>query len=495
MNRLDKAERAYEECRELLRELPIPEFEIILGIHRANLSYIKGNIAEALRIIHNVQMLIRDKGLSLYEDKAFFNEGRFLVRSGAVREGLEILGRAAALAKERNRLGLLSAIALFQAYGYEELNQRDKTLERMTRCLAAVEASHSFQDVLSHRDVLVPLLLRFGDRLPVTDTLSTLILQLRHPGLVKRLLRRSPEGKSYFLRSLNVHDARHFRSYLVTLRNDPEKQVRQASRLILQNWHSHVGYRIYTLGTFRVFLEGKPFIEKDWGRAGIKRLFLFFMTCPEEWQNTEVLLETLWQKSSSYPRSPEALRPLFSNLRSLFEPWHMPDMDYVFFQSRRGAYGFFPGKRFWIDYKEFEKGIKQAEQAQLKRNFTEARKVYREALNLYIGDYLEEFPYEDFLDQKRFYLRELYFRGTMRYAELELTLGNLSEASRVLEDALFKDISRTDCMVLLIQILSRMKYNHEAKEWGEKYIQYMKKKFKEPPSAEVKEVLDQLKSP
>jgi len=491
MDLMEKAGRFYEEARALLREFPIPVYEIMLGLNRASLSFGKGNVSEALRQIREVQGLIREKGLPLFEGIALLYEGSFLVRAGTAEEGLRFLGHAASMAEENKRFGLLSEIALFQAYGHEELKQREEALERMTRCLAAVEASRSFQEVLSEREVLIPLLLRLGDCLPVTDTLSTLIVQLRHPGLVKRLLRHSPKGKVLFLRSLKVHDARCFRLQFAKLRNDPEKEVRRTSRLILNNWQNHAGYRVYTLGTFRVFLEGKPLTDKDWGQSRVKRLFLYFATHPGEWQATEILIERLLAQSGS--RNPRPiLRPRISELRSLFEPWHLLDMAYAFFQSQRGAYGFFPGERFWMDYQEFEKEIKQAEQAQLKRSFTEARKAYREALNLYLGDYLEEFPYEDFLRPKRDYLRELYFRGVLRYATLERESGNLPEARRVLEEALFKDLSRCDCITLLIQTLAQMKLTQQAKDWGQRHIIYMKKELKEKPAPEVVEALGKL---
>jgi tetratricopeptide (TPR) repeat protein len=489
---LEKAEHFYGEAQKLLQKVPVSKYEIKLGFSRAFLAFKKGSVSEALRLIRKTRSLIQEKGLLLLEDIALYLEGSFLLRVGSVREGLEVLGRAATMAEGRKKLGLISAIALYQAYGHEELKQRGEALERMAKCLTSIEATRGFQDVLSEREVLIPLLLRIGESLPLTDAMSNLIVQLRHPGLVKQLLHRSPEGKSHFLRFLKVSDAHNFRPLLARLRNDPEKEIRRASRLILQNWQSHTGYRVYTLGTFRVFLEGKPFIEGAWGRAGVKRLFLYFLTRPEEWQATEALLETLWEKKTSRPRSPEALWPLFSNLRSLFEPWHLPDMDYVFFQSRRGAYGFFPGERFWMDYQEFEKGIKQAEKDHRDRNFKEARKAYREALDLYIGDFLEEFPYEDWLRPKCDYLRELYFRGVMRYATLERDSGNLPEARRVLEEALFKDLSRCDCITLLIQTLAQMKFTQQAKDWGQRHIKYMKKELKEKPASEVVEALKHL---
>jgi len=245
------------------------------------------------------------------------------------------------------------------------------------------------------------------------------------------------------------------------------------------------------LGTLHVLLEGKLLDDRDWIRPVIKRLFLYFLTRPETWIEKEAILEALWVKATP-GESAGVLKTAFSYLCKALEPWHLPDMEYVFFQSRRGAYGFFPGDRFWMDYQEFERGIKKAEKDQLARNFKEARKAYREALDLYLGDYLEEYPYEDWLRPKRDYLRELYFRGVMRYAALERDSGNLPEARRVLEEALFKDLSRSGCAALLMQVLTQMKLTQQARDWGQRHIKYMKKELKEKPAPEVVEALGKL---
>jgi two-component SAPR family response regulator len=489
---LEKAQQYYNEAHELLWEYPTPELEIILNLTQARLNLKKGKISEALQLVHDAQRLIQEKGLILYEDTAAFYEGSFLVRSGAIQEGLAVLNKVAAVTEARKKFGLLSTITLYLAYGHAELNQLKEAVRWMTKCLAAIETCHSVQEVIDKKDILIPLLLHLGYRVPITDSLSTLIVKLRHPSLVKRLLRHSPYGKVLFLRSLKVHDARHFLKEIDRLRNHPEKEVQRTVRFILQGWIRHSTYRIFALGPLRVFFEGRLLSDKDWILPGVKRLFLFFITHPRKWHETEAILEALWPKPDSEKKR-KVLISRFYDLRHVIEPWHLPDIDYVFLQSRHGAYGFFPAQRFWMDAQEFEEQVTQGDKARLSRNFRKAREAYRRALDFYLGDYLEEFPYDEWIFQKRDYLRELYFRTIMNYSTLECDSGNPNEARRVLEEALFKDPARTDCIVFLIQVLHKMKLSHEALMWGEKYVQFMKKKLKEKPAPEVIEVLNQLK--
>ena len=486
---LDRAERCYGEALELLGEFPFPEFEIIASIGLAWLRFKKGNFAEALRLVRKARDLAQKKVHPLYLDECLFSEAAFLLRSGDLQGGLEILNQAEQVSRSQGKQLFDSQIALYFAYAYDRLGDPSQALHWLGQ---SFERAGTAEDLLLEKEVLVPLFLKLGSGLALTETVSRVLVQLRHPALVKRLLRDTPQGKLLFLRSLTVHDAKHFRKELARLKVDPEKEVRHAARLLLQGWTQHTAYLVRTLGTLHVLLEGKLLDARDWIRPVIKRLFLYFLTRPETWHEKEAILEALWGKASPQ-ESAGALMTAFSYLCKALEPWHLPDTKYVFFQSRRGAYGFFPGERFWMDFQEFERGIKKAEKDQLARNFKEARKAYREALDLYLGDYLEEFPYEDFLRPKRDYLRELYFRGALRYATLEKDSGNLPEARRVLEEALFKDLSRSDCMTLLVQTLTRMKLTQQAREWGQRHIKYMKEELKEKPAPEVVEALKRLK--
>lgn len=491
---LDQAERSYEEALDLLSEYPIPKYDINLLYSLAQLRFKKGNLAEALGIIRKAQESVREKGLTLYESFCLFNEGSLLLQAGSVLEGMGVLDQARELAEARGQWDLYSHAALYLSWGYEELKQRGRALEWIENCFRETERCRILPGLLNERDILTPLLLKLGTDLPPTEFLSRLIVQLRHPALLKRLLRQSPDGKVLFLRSLSVHDARQVRPQMEKLSKDPSKEVRRASRLVLNGWRHHTTYRVYTFGTFRTFLEGRMLTDRDWIRPGVKRLFLYLATHPEEWQPTDALLEALWSKPHP-KRTKKVLEKLFSYLRTVLEPWSRmggPGRDETFLRSRRGAYGFFPGNRFWMDWKDFAEGIKRAEASQRSRSFKEARKAYREALDLYLGDYLEEFPYEDWLNPKRDSLRELYFRGVLRYATLEKDSGNLPEARRVLEEALFKDLSRSGCAALLIQVLTQMSFIQEGKEWGQRHVRYMKEELKERPAPEVLEALKRL---
>jgi tetratricopeptide (TPR) repeat protein len=486
---LAKAEQAFQEALTLLRELPDPKLEVQVTCDLAHLCFEKGDTGSALSLIRKAHDQVRIRGYHSLEDLCLGYEGKFLLHSGATREGIALLSAACRRAEALGKREIYSYIALYLALGYRDLKQSRKADGWLRKSLRVAEQCHMLSALQVEKEVLTSLLVEFGEGLPPGDFLGRLVVQLRHPALLKLLLRNTPDWKILFLRSLKVYDARRFQPELAKLKNDPDKEVRRTARLSLSGWNQHAAYRAYAFGTLRVFLEGELLSDKDWIRPSVKRLFLFLLTRPEEWHPTETLLEALWTKPHP-EKTPNVLRYLFSSLRKALEPWSRLAGNYVFFQSQRGAYGFFPGDRFWIDAREFEEKIKLAEKIRLQRNYKDAHKTYREALDLYLGNYLEEFPYEDWLRQKRDYLREQYFRGVLGYVNLEKDSGNLPETRRVLEEALFKDLSRSGCAALLIRTLVQMKLTHEAKEWGQRHISYLKKKLKEKPAPEVVEALN-----
>lgn len=489
--RLDPAERVYQEGLDLLRDSPIPTLEVETSCALARLQFEKGKLGASLALVRKALGRVRESGLSVLENLCLGNEGYFLLHSGATRDGIALLHRAADSASALNEDELFTNVALFLSRGYEDLGERSQALGWLQRSLEKAEENNFLSILVAEREMLISLLLSLGEELPPSEFLSKLIVHLRHPGLLKSLLRQSPRGKVLFLRTLEAHDARNYLPQLARLKEDSEKEVRRTSRLLLQGWQKHSGYRAYAFGSLRVFQEGKMLTDRDWIRPGVKRLFLYLATYPDKWHATDALLEALWTKPHPQ-RTRKVLVILFTYLRKVLEPWSRltgEKGESVFFRSQRGAYGFFPGERFWMDSREFADGLKQAESAQRNRDFKAARKAYREALDLYSGDYLEEYPYEDWLEPRREYLRETYFRGVQRYATLERDSGNLPEARRVLEEALFRDLSQGRCLALLFEMFSRMKLVQEARDWGQRYRKHMKGRREKPPP-EVLEALN-----
>jgi DNA-binding SARP family transcriptional activator len=415
--------------------------------------------------------------------------GRFLIGSGSTAEGIDALLHCAEQAETAGSNQMFLSIALYLALGYLNAGDRERARGWLRRSLDKAERYGLESVYLEERDDSVTVLTRLSRDLEFSESLSQLLIRLHHPALLRQLYHfRPPRGKLLFLRALSVHDATAFLPRVLAFASDQERDVRHTAKSLLAGWNNHTTYRINTFGSFRVFIENRLLPDSVWIRSAVKMLFLFLLNNPGRWLSYDVIMENLWHDADP-GSSHKVLINRYSDLRKIIEPWHDRTGKYVFLQSQPGGYGFFPQERVWVDADEFAEQVKLAESARLSRSFRKARKAYRRALDLYLGDYLEEFPYEDWLSQKRAYLRDLYFRSAARYAALERDSGNPGEARRVLEEALFRDIGNTECLHLLLEVLQKMKLRTEAREWALRHADFMKKELQADVDPEVSAII------
>jgi len=416
---IQKELQAYRQALDILRELPDPLMESQIYSNLAMVHFRRGNLSEALAIIERLLTNAALKSLKPQMLSFLSIKGYLLIGAGAHRQGLEILTQAL---ENAVRLGIPQyqiIIMLYLSRGYLKAGHRDLALEWLKRSLGTAREYNMSSQLLDAKDDLTELLINFYDRIDMEPGLGRLIVSLGHPGLVAKLIRHHhSEGKLTFLRSLNVNNAIAYRSQVQKLLGDRSPEVRRLARSLIEGWHSRSTYRISTFGSLRIFLEDRLLSEDVWGRAGVRRLFLLLLANRGRWLSNEYIQECLWQEPDPLA-SRRVLASRLSELRHILEPWHPPGKPYLLIQTRRGACGLFGADRLWLDCEEFPRLIKEAEAHYLKRCFREARKAYRQALDLYVGDFLEEYPYEDWLVQKRESIKEIYLRSTIRYAVLE----------------------------------------------------------------------------
>jgi DNA-binding SARP family transcriptional activator/Flp pilus assembly protein TadD len=476
---------AYREALELLRGLPDPLLEGQVNCNISLVHFRKGDFSEALSLIERLLSAAQSRGLKPQTLVCLGLRGRFLIGSGSAAAGIAVLEDALGLAE---RLGIRHysvVLALHLALGWLRRGDRTRALEWLERSLDSARRDNLVSSLLGERRDLETLLAGLAGQLRFDPFLSRIALSLGHPALLKRLFRYDPpDGKLMFLRSLKVHDAPSFHSRAVRLTRDPDPGVRHAARAVIAGWNDHTAYRISALGSLRVFREDRLFPDDVWVRAGVRRLFLFLLANPGRWLSYDLILESLWRE----PDPAGARRVLanrLSELRRIIEPWHVAGRPYALVRSRTGSCGLFGEGRIWIDAEEFTGLARKAEDARLRRSFRESRQAYRQALDLYAGDYLEEFPYEDWLAPRRAALGALYYRSAARYAALERDSGNPAEARRVLEEALYRDLGCGECARLLVDVLLRLGLRTQARDWAARHAEHVRQTVGTGPDPEI----------
>lgn len=210
-------------------------------------------------------------------------------------------------------------------------------------------------------------------------------------------------------------------------------------RLSLEHVTHHAGYelRVHLLGPFQLWRGSEEVEAAAWRRQKARQLFLLLLTHRGSSLHREQIVETLWPESD--PESAERdFKVAYNALLSLLEPNRKRHAPSAFILSDHGRYGIRPHADIRTDVAEFDALIAAADHM-LHSDPVAARERYRQALALYQGDYLEEYPYEEWAHQERRRLRNRYLRAAERLARSLLAGERPEEALDVCQALLAHD--------------------------------------------------------
>jgi DNA-binding SARP family transcriptional activator len=214
---------------------------------------------------------------------------------------------------------------------------------------------------------------------------------------------------------------------------------RLLSQLELVDLELHPGYRlsVRTLGAFRVWRGREEISPTEWRREKARQLFLLFLTYRHRMLDREQIVELLWPGLDAET----ALRDFKVALSTLFkvlEPERGRGAPSAFVARDGTLYGLRPEADLWLDADEFEALVREAD-ALFEGEADAALDRYRRALALYKGEYLQEYPYEDWTIEERERLLTLYLRTAERLATALLERGEWKEAITVADSILARD--------------------------------------------------------
>lgn len=178
----------------------------------------------------------------------------------------------------------------------------------------------------------------------------------------------------------------------------------------------HPGYqlRVQTLGSFRLWLGAQEAPAKIWRRQKARQLFQLFLTYRRTLLHREQILEILWPELGLEDATRD-FKIAYNALCQALEPERERNAPSAYIARDGSRYGLRPEADIWFDAAVFDEWISQADRL-LHGEPAAARERYRQALALYAGDYLQEFPYEEWASQERKRLLNRYLRSAERLA-------------------------------------------------------------------------------
>jgi DNA-binding SARP family transcriptional activator len=467
----DIAERHARKALEALDQRPFFHVSMLAGQQLATALFRQGRCAQALVEARQVRRRAEAAGHALHTGVAAQAEGIFLLRLGDPHEAVRHLDTALDLLAHEIDSRRWVVAGLYAAAAELELGDASRARGRLLAALRVANQGNFLPTYLEAHDVIVPLFMQLLDALPLDlAIIGEIVVRAGHPGLVRRLLRRGVAGKRLFLRSLEPAATRDHRQILRRLAQDGSAVIRRTTRELLEQWRLGMRYRVVLLGPIRVFAGGRLLADGDWKRPQVKRLFLYMAMHADRWLPAEVIMHALWQEPDPN-RARRTLSTLVSYLRRAIEPWRLEGEPPRFVRSQQGRYGFFPGERFESDAEEFTRLVTTGQARCRSGAWAEAVAMLGPALDLYVGDYCEEFPYEAWLEARRGELRELYFAGVGAGAQALFELGRGGEACALLERGLHRDPARFELLGLLLDGLDRAGRRGVARHWCRRVLE------------------------
>jgi DNA-binding SARP family transcriptional activator len=218
-----------------------------------------------------------------------------------------------------------------------------------------------------------------------------------------------------------------------------------------QTYHPGATLRIQLLERLRVWRGNVEVESRAWQRKKAPQLLALLLTNRQRWLPREQICDLLWAEDD--PSDAEAqFKVTLNALNAVLEPSRPPRTPPFYIRRQGGAYRFCPPDGAWLDVAEFE-GCLDAAWTQIAAGDESgaAQEQLERALALYSGDYLGDYPYDDWARAERQRLADRYLEAATQLATLQIEHHRPANAIRLCESILARDPCWEDAYQLLMR--------------------------------------------
>lgn len=180
----------------------------------------------------------------------------------------------------------------------------------------------------------------------------------------------------------------------------------------------HPGYqlRLQLLGPFLAWRGDVAIDAINWKRKKARQLFLYLLTNRHTTLEREQIIDALWPDLSP-EQAQRDFKSAYSVLLNVLEPQRSRNEPSAYIIRDGSRYSWCATADVLLDVAEFEALIKEGD-AIYRQETARAAPLYRQAMQLYQGEYLHEFPYEEWCSEERERLAALFLQRMERLAEI-----------------------------------------------------------------------------
>ncbi len=256
----------------------------------------------------------------------------------------------------------------------------------------------------------------------------------------------------------------------------------------------HPGYRlrVQLLGTFNLWRGPEAVPAGEWKRQKARQLFLFFLTHRHSLWEKEQISDLLWPELE--PDAAERdFKIAYSALTKVLEPHRERHAPSAFIFRDGSRYGLRSEADSWIDVQEFDSQIAQGDALFLKDE-AQAIDHYQRALALYDGEYLQEYPFEEWTSAERERLLTQYLRTAERVAASLLAQGKADEALQMAQAILNQDPCWENTYRILMQAHVQMGNRAQAMRTYQRCVETLQNELGVPPTEKTVQLWREISS-
>jgi DNA-binding SARP family transcriptional activator len=248
--------------------------------------------------------------------------------------------------------------------------------------------------------------------------------------------------------------------------------------------------RAYCFGTFELYINWDK--VQSWHSQKAKTLFKYMITRRKKPVTRELLVETLWPDCE-----PEVgrnnLKAAIYSLRQTLSSLTTRDMPQIVLFTE-GQYMINPEVDFWIDIDEFDHYWSSGRAMEKESKKSEAAERYRQAQELYRGDYFEDDLYLDWTMLPREALKDTYLAILAKLAHNSFEDMDYESCIIYSQKILGKDMCHEEAYRWLIKCYFALGQYHRARQWYQVCENTLKRELDISPDKKTAALLYQLRN-
>lgn len=245
--------------------------------------------------------------------------------------------------------------------------------------------------------------------------------------------------------------------------------------------------RVQMLGDFALSYDGETVLSGYSRNNKAIYLMQYLLTHRGKGISRDTLMEVLYgQEDTENPGN--ALKLIVHRLRKLLLSYKLPDQEYVFF--RNGKYGWSGDIPCEVDAEIFEATLREAEKPGLEA--ADRIALYRQAIELYKGDFLPFLAGEDWVAPLAVHYQDLCLGAVQKAFRLLAENGDVKAMLEMTGHAASIFPYNEEVQILRIQSLYRTKHPREAMAAYEATVEMLYREFGVSPSEELLAVYKEM---